>query len=76
MKVLLSPIPFGWPQSTTSPDCLELRAQVEADMAIIEAGFTGLSGALHLSRLDRRVSVPEGAPWVGEPLGATVAKLI
>ena len=46
---LLSPIPFGWPLSTTSPDCLELRAQVEADVATIEAGFTGLSAALHLS---------------------------
>ena len=45
--------------ANSSPDCPELRADVEADVAIIGAGFTGLSAALHLLQLGRRVVVLE-----------------
>ena len=42
-----------------TPDCPELRATVEADVAIIGAGFTGLSAALYLAKLGQRVVVLE-----------------
>ena len=42
-----------------TPDCPELRATVEVDVAIIGAGFTGLSAALYLAKLGQRVVVLE-----------------
>ena len=39
--------------------CPALTGEVEADVAIIGAGFTGLSAALHLVQLGQKVVVLE-----------------
>jgi len=36
-----------------SAPCPELQADVSADVAIVGAGFTGLSAALHLAQMGR-----------------------
>ena len=42
-----------------SAPCPELQADVSADVAIVGAGFTGLSAALHLAQMGRSVVVLE-----------------
>ena len=42
-----------------SEPCPELQADVSADVAIVGAGFTGLSAALHLEQMGRSVVVLE-----------------
>ena len=42
-----------------TPTCPKLTAELEADVAIIGAGFTGLSAALHLAKLGKNVVVLE-----------------
>ena len=42
-----------------TPTCPKLTAELEADVAIIGAGFTGLSAALHLAKLGKHVVVLE-----------------
>ena len=39
--------------------CPELQSDVSADVAIVGAGFTGLSAALHLAQMGRSVAVLE-----------------
>ena len=39
--------------------CPELQSDVSADVAIVGAGFTGLSAALHLAKMGRSVAVLE-----------------
>jgi monoamine oxidase len=49
-----------------SEPCAELQADVSADVAIVGAGFTGLSAALHLAQMGRSVVVLEAqTPGVG-----------
>ena len=45
--------------ATPSEPCPELQADVSADVAIVGAGFTGLSAALHLAQMGRSVVVLE-----------------
>ena len=56
-----------------SAPCPELQADVSADVAIVGAGFTGLSAALHLAQMGRSVAVLE-AQTLG--WGATVGRSI
>ena len=42
-----------------TPACPVLGTEIEADVAIIGAGFTGLSAALHLAKLGKQVVVLE-----------------
>ena len=42
-----------------APDCPPLEGEIEADVAIIGGGFTGLSAALHLAEAGREVVVLE-----------------
>ena len=42
-----------------TPDCPPLDAQIEADVAIVGGGFTGLSAALHLAEAGASVAVLE-----------------
>ena len=42
-----------------TPTCPTLTAEIEADVAIVGAGFTGLSAALHLAELGKQVVVLE-----------------
>lgn len=44
-----------------APACERLQGSVKADVAIMGAGFTGLSAALHLAQAGVRVVVLEGA---------------
>ena len=39
------------------PECPPLESDVAADVAVVGAGYTGLSAALHLARAGRRVVV-------------------
>ncbi|WP_298916485.1 FAD-binding oxidoreductase [uncultured Roseobacter sp.] len=48
-----------WDQTCTFPDRGALLGEYRADVAIIGAGFTGLSAALHLARNGLRVAVLE-----------------
>ena len=42
-----------------TPTCPTLTSELEADVAIVGAGFTGLSAALHLAELGKQVVVLE-----------------
>lgn len=42
-----------------TPDCPPLDGDAQADVAIVGAGFTGLSAALHLAEMGKRVVVLE-----------------
>jgi glycine/D-amino acid oxidase-like deaminating enzyme len=44
-----------------APACMPLRAAVQAEAAVIGAGYTGLSAALHLAQARREVVVLEAA---------------
>ena len=46
-------------QVARAPDRPALRGEVRADVAVVGAGYTGLSAALHLARAGRRVVVIE-----------------
>lgn len=49
-----------------APDCPSLHGEAAADVAVIGAGFTGLSAALHLAEAGRTVTVLEAeAPGWG-----------
>ena len=45
------------------PECPPLESNADADVAVVGAGYTGLSTALHLARAGRRVTVLDA----GEP---------
>ena len=51
-----------------SAPCPELQADVSADVAIVGAGFTGLSAALHLVQMGRSVGVLEAQTQVNPGL--------
>ena len=52
--------------ANSSVPCPKLQADVSADVAIVGAGFTGLSAALHLAQMGRSVVVLEAqAPGWG-----------
>ncbi|MDB0073546.1 FAD-dependent oxidoreductase [Planktomarina temperata] len=52
-----------------SAPCPELQADVSADVAIVGAGFTGLSAALHLAQMGRSVVVLEAQTPIGPRAG-------
>ncbi|AWN49793.1 FAD-dependent oxidoreductase [Methylobacterium terrae] len=43
-----------------APDAVPLRGEARADVAVVGAGYTGLSAALHLAKAGARVTVLEG----------------
>ena len=45
--------------ASPAPDCLPLSGPADADVAVVGAGYTGLSAALHLAQAGKRVLVPE-----------------
>ncbi|MFK7993852.1 MAG: NAD(P)/FAD-dependent oxidoreductase [Granulosicoccus sp.] len=47
--------------AATSPDRPALAGDQEADVCVIGGGFSGLSAALHLAQLGRKVTLLEGA---------------
>lgn len=48
-----------WPDTVTAPDYPAARGTISCDVAIIGAGFTGLSAALHLAEAGQDVRVFE-----------------
>jgi ribulose 1,5-bisphosphate synthetase/thiazole synthase len=44
------PVGSYWESTVTAPDYPALAADIHADVAIVGAGYTGLSAALHLAR--------------------------
>lgn len=59
-----------------TPACPVLEAEIETDVAIIGAGFTGLSAALHLAKLGKKVVVLEAQTPGWGPLVEMVDKSI
>ncbi len=51
-----------WDETVAAPDWPVLRETVDADVAIVGAGFTGLSAALHLAGAGASVAVLEAGP--------------
>ncbi len=50
-----------WDETIAAPDWPELQGELEVDVAIVGAGFTGLSAALHLAEAGVSVAVLEAA---------------
>ncbi|WP_330848852.1 NAD(P)/FAD-dependent oxidoreductase [Mangrovicoccus ximenensis] len=46
-----------WATTCDAPDCPPLEGDATAEVAVIGAGFTGLSAALHLARAGMEVAV-------------------
>lgn len=46
-----------WPSTTKPAECSPARGEIKTDVAIIGAGFTGLSAALHLAEAGADVTV-------------------
>ena len=46
-----------WPSTTQPPECPPARGEIKTDIAVIGAGFTGLSAALHLAEAGADVTV-------------------
>ena len=48
-----------WPTTATPPDYPAAQGRITCDVAVIGAGFTGLSAALHLAEAGQDVRVFE-----------------
>jgi glycine/D-amino acid oxidase-like deaminating enzyme len=75
----MSAVPLQSLWSATAPAgpvCTPLRAAVQAEAAVIGAGYTGLSAALHLARAGREVAVLEAADIGARASGANGGQVI
>lgn len=67
MKRIFAPFAYGneprrgcwWDETAATPDWPVLRESIRADVAIVGAGFTGISAALHLAEAGVRAVVLE-----------------
>jgi len=64
-----------WMDTTAGTDYPPLRGTVEADVAVVGAGITGLTTALLLKRAGLRVAVVEAARVAAGATGYTTAKV-